>query len=138
MVHGDVKPGNILVSEDPERPVISVTLTDFGFSCFADTEEDLVRLEAPEWRSHQHFALRDAKKLDMYSFGLLCMWLFFKDETLSQWGHTSAEVHTAFMDKDNHAFNDLQYNTHLMILCCSWPRHCSKVAAVCHQISGSP
>lgn len=107
---------NILRSEDPERPVMSVTPADFGFPCFADTEEDLARpqrsepWEAPECRSHQYFALRDAKKPDMHSFGLLCMWLFFKDKTLSQWGHTSAEVHTAFMDRDSHAFEDLQYN----------------------------
>ncbi|KIW71201.1 hypothetical protein PV04_03396 [Phialophora macrospora] len=118
VVHGDIKPGNILVSEDLEQSATSVMLTDFGFSRFAATEEDLVRLqrsepwEAPEWRSHQYFTLGDAKKLDMYSFGLLCMWLFFKDETLQQWDYASVKVHTAFADKDSHAFEDLQFNKH--------------------------
>ena len=34
---------------------------------------------APEWH-HRGFTYRDAEKMDVYSFGLLCLWLFFFDE----------------------------------------------------------
>lgn len=53
-------------------------MTDFGFSCFECTDNELVRVarsrpwEAPEWHD-RWFHLKDIKKMDVYSFGLLCL-----------------------------------------------------------------
>jgi hypothetical protein len=59
-------------------------VTDFGYSCFGATGDDIVLLPkterwcAPEWHP-RHFTIRDAKKTDIYSFGMICAWLFSED-----------------------------------------------------------
>jgi serine/threonine protein kinase len=101
VVHGDLKPQNILINEDKTEDVISVGLTDFGFSSFSNSEDGLVRVprsqpwEAPEWHLRE-FSLADAKKMDMYSFGLICLWIFFRGEDLSDISLPGATVDTAF------------------------------------------
>ena len=80
---------------------MAVLLADFGFSRFG-AMDDLVKLarsepwDAPEWHPRE-FKLKDAKKMDVYSFGLVCLWLFFGNNTLLDLGLPSTTVKTAFM-----------------------------------------
>ena len=79
VIHGDVKPENILIfSQRDGRPVAKVI--DFGYSTLFATDKDLVTMPdsgiwtAPE-RHHREFFPEKAKKMDAYSFGMLCLWL---------------------------------------------------------------
>lgn len=91
IAHGDIKPGNILVFQASEASALEIQVADFGFSSFDKTDSDLVKVartepwEAPEWHPN-YFTLREAKQMDVYSFGLICMWLFFKDHSLVELG----------------------------------------------------
>ena len=80
---------------------MAVVLADFGFSRFGGMD-DLVKLarsepwDAPEWHPRE-FKLKDAKKMDVYSFGLVCLWLFFGNNTLLDLGLPLTTIKTAFM-----------------------------------------
>ena len=58
-------------------------LTDFESSCIGNSEDDEVQLrrtlpwDAPEWH-HRWFTLQDAKRQDIFSFGLVCLFFFFQ------------------------------------------------------------
>jgi serine/threonine protein kinase len=86
IVHGDVKPQNVLVFQDKGEPLVA-KVADFGYSCFGAKDDDFVRLpmsrpwNAPEWH-HREFRIYAAKKTDVYSFGMLCLWVLFNDELL--------------------------------------------------------
>jgi serine/threonine protein kinase len=113
VVHGDIKPGNILMAQDIEEDVISVGLADFGFSPFSESDDDLVYVprsepwEAPE-RHIRESTLRNAKKMDIYSFGLLCLWIFFKEEYLSDLGFPLAKLEMAFSGTNREATAAIQ------------------------------
>lgn len=87
IVHGDVKPQNVLLFDDEpnvERYTTSgsAKLTDFGYSCFGAQNSDVVSLpfsdiwSAPEYHD-RGFELGEAKKVDVYSFGLTAVYLLF-------------------------------------------------------------
>ena len=87
IVHGDVKPQNVLLFDDEpnvERYTTSGTakLTDFGYSCFGAQDFDIVSLpysdiwSAPEYHD-RGFELGAAKKADVFSFGLTAVYLLF-------------------------------------------------------------
>ena len=84
--HGDVKPKNVLIfREDSGRYVAKVS--DFGFSSLVTIDDSIIvprtrPWNGPEWH-HRGFTLNGVKKLDVYSFGMLCLWLMCK-ETLSR------------------------------------------------------
>jgi len=81
IVHGDIKPENILVDEEKSGQII-MNLIDFGCSCFGTTGSDKVSLAytpewvAPEWRAGL-FTIDEAKKTDIYSYGKVCSWIIF-------------------------------------------------------------
>lgn len=84
IVHGDVKPENVLVfNNECGLPVPKVA--DFGFSCLGAKDTDVIKMpktppwEAPEWHD-RGFPISAAKKADFYSFGLLCVWILFNDQ----------------------------------------------------------
>jgi serine/threonine protein kinase len=94
IVHADLKPDNIIMSrrnwpaesgdEDYAVPVIS----DLGAALMgSDTDKyQLPRSrgwEAPEWHPRS-FQLRNARRMDVYSFGLLAYWLLAWDAKFSQ------------------------------------------------------
>lgn len=88
VVHGDIKPENVLIDKGPEPSTFGVKMTDFGYSCYGSTDEDLVKLPRSQpWEAPEHhprwFTLAAAKKTDIYSFGLLCLWLLFPGENLT-------------------------------------------------------
>jgi serine/threonine protein kinase len=83
MIHGDIKPHNVLVDVDPSDGTLTPKLTDFGFSCYGCSEETIVYPPqtpgwcAPEWHP-RGFTIKKAKKLDIFSYGLLCAWIFLQ------------------------------------------------------------
>lgn len=78
VIHGDIKPENALVFTGPV-----VKLADFGFSALASGKS--LRLGgtepwvAPEYDRSGRYTLRQAKLMDLYSYGLLCLWIIFRD-----------------------------------------------------------
>ena len=84
IVHGDIKPDNILVFT--EDGGVRAKVNDFGFSCFGSSPGDKVYLyrtlgwAAPEIRDTT-MTVEDAKKTDIYSFGKVCAWMILGWET---------------------------------------------------------
>ena len=76
VVHGDIKPQNVLVFKDSTTREITVKVTDFGYSTLTVGESGKVFLpksrpwNAPEYHFGE-FNVQEAKKADVYSFGLL-------------------------------------------------------------------
>ena len=57
-------------------------ITDFGYSTLFATDNDLVTMPKSDlWTApeHHHRQVRptQARKMDIYSFGMLCLWLLF-------------------------------------------------------------
>ena len=56
-------------------------ITDFGYSTL-NAGNTLINMpksqpwQAPEWH-HRGFGISDAMKMDVFSFGMLCLWLLF-------------------------------------------------------------
>ncbi|KAL8658443.1 MAG: hypothetical protein Q9202_007560 [Teloschistes flavicans] len=79
VVHGDIKPQNVLVFQTSTE-IYTVKVADFGYSTIYATDDDLIQIPrslhwtAPEWH-HRGFSLEQAKKMDIYSLGLLVLWL---------------------------------------------------------------
>jgi serine/threonine protein kinase len=77
-----VKPDNILVFGDPSGGV-TLKMIDFAYSQQWTDENILRRIpatkpwNAPEWHG-RGFKLRAAQALDVYSYGLVCLWMFCK------------------------------------------------------------
>ena len=82
VVHMDIKPGNILIDSN-----LDVKITDFSVSCQYNTfhPDDLVKYPfagtgkfiPPEIISKTHMKIKDAEKIDMYSFGVTLYYLFY-------------------------------------------------------------
>ncbi|KAF8853253.1 hypothetical protein BDZ45DRAFT_82220 [Acephala macrosclerotiorum] len=83
IVHGDVKPQNVLVFGESEETIVA-KVADFGFATVASGNKIDVAISTP-WvapevgsRDDGH-TLEQAKKTDVYSFGMLCLWLIFRE-----------------------------------------------------------
>lgn len=83
IVHSDVKPENVLVFEKDNELVAKVN--DFGCTCFGATENDHVDLRgiSTQWMAPEQvedvsgYTISDAKKVDAFSYGKVCAWLLF-------------------------------------------------------------
>ena len=75
IVHRDIKPENILIDEKPEQEgdSINVKLTDFGFACFFNKEDDLrYALGTPNYMAPEITKkLKYDKKVDVWSVGVV-------------------------------------------------------------------
>ena len=82
IIHMDIKPGNILIDTD-----LSIKIIDFSVSCsYSEFDpDDLVkfpfigtgRFIAPEVINRAHMKIRDAPKIDIYSFGVTLYYIAF-------------------------------------------------------------
>ena len=76
VIHGDIKPENILISSESDCRYV-VKVTDFGYSTLFTTDSDPITMPhselwtAPE-RHHREILPMQARKMDAYSFGILC------------------------------------------------------------------
>jgi serine/threonine protein kinase len=82
-MHGDIKPSNVLVFHEDERLIVK--LIDFGYSSiFCEGLESLINIPismpwyAPELKDHSgSFSILEARKADIFSFGVFAMWVLF-------------------------------------------------------------
>src|SRR5438046_9225474 len=100
IIHGDVKPQNILIFKDDSGNYVA-KVADFGYSTQFVNDEELVKMpkswpwNAPE-HHHRGFKPSQARKMDAYSFGILCLWLMFKEKIFE----VSANSRNAFEERD--------------------------------------
>jgi len=97
VIHGDIKPQNVLVFNNATDKS-TVKVADFGYSTLAIAEEGKVFLpKSRPWNAPEHhfreFTLLEAKKTDVYSFGMLCLWVLFANN-LPDIPQTTAEGST--------------------------------------------
>lgn len=81
-IHMDIKPGNILIDSN-----LDAKITDFSVSCSYQEfhPEDTVKFPfvgtgryiAPEILSKSHLKIKQAEKIDIYSFGVTLYYLFY-------------------------------------------------------------
>ena len=88
VVHGDLKPENCLVFRGGTTNEVVAKVSDFGFSSIWARPEDLIQVamtkpwNAPEWH-HRGFIFCEARKMDVYSFGLLCLWIVMQSRNVT-------------------------------------------------------
>lgn len=81
IIHGDIKHQNVLVFKNKNDRFVA-KMADFGFSTAFLGENDKISFprsrpwNAPEYHE-RYFSPEQAKRMDIYSFGLLCFWFLF-------------------------------------------------------------
>ncbi|KAF8544152.1 kinase-like domain-containing protein, partial [Trichophaea hybrida] len=79
IIHGDIKPQNVLIFKDATGKT-TVKVADFGYSTLAAGEAENICLpKSKPWNAPEHhfgeFTTHNAKLTDVYSFGMLCLWV---------------------------------------------------------------
>lgn len=83
MIHGDVKPENVLICND-EIGAYAAKIMDFEYSTHFAGEKRLLTLgkswpwSAPELLEGNKFTSTQARMIDAFSYGMLCLWLLFE------------------------------------------------------------
>ncbi|KIV99995.1 uncharacterized protein PV09_08352 [Verruconis gallopava] len=100
MIHGDLKPENVLIFEDPLNGFMT-KVVDFGYSGLSLLRSEDSKFQLPisrPWNApeltecNSEFSLDGARKADIYSFGLLCLWILFYDRFESVQGDNCASM----------------------------------------------
>ena len=87
IIHGDIKPQNVPVFKGAITRRITVKVANFGYSTLTMGDSGNVLLPKPRpWNAPEHhpggFEAHEAKKMDVYSFGMLCFWALFGNRLL--------------------------------------------------------
>ena len=108
VIHGDIKPENVLVHSESYGPCLA-KVTDFGYSTLFTTESNLIIMPfyselwaAPE-RHHRGMLPVHARKMDAYSFGLLCLWLLFYNKAVDRDHNFRRDVENPEIELSHHA-----------------------------------
>ena len=102
VIHGDIKPQNILIFPDGDSKYL-VKLSDFGYSSFVPHRGRLVFMpKSVPWNAPEHhyrgFRFDDAVKMDVFSFGVFCLWLFFAGSSGNQLYNDPRPINDASVD----------------------------------------
>jgi serine/threonine protein kinase len=87
IIHGDIKPQNVLIFEHDGK--LTARVADFGFSTYFRGPQDLIRMPrspiwcAPEWHNAS-FSPEDAHSMDIFSFGLMCLWVLLASASVKE------------------------------------------------------
>ncbi|KAF3937845.1 Phytochrome [Dactylella cylindrospora] len=93
IVHTDIKPENVLVFGS-ENGSFSAKLADLSSASICERDTDVIYLKgtplwaAPEY-DHRGISLDSAKKCDIYSFGVMCLFVLSpaKETSVANWLH---------------------------------------------------
>ena len=97
IIHGDIKSENVLIFKNDKG--WTAKLIDFGYSCLGTSEHDLVQVvgtrpwQAPE-TGDQFFKISDARRMDIYMFGILAARTMLSDvmpSTIGEIGKSKSE-----------------------------------------------
>ncbi|KAI1428103.1 kinase-like domain-containing protein [Xylaria sp. FL1777] len=86
VIHGDIKPQDVLIFQDSQSGFFLAKVADFGFSTWYNEGNDQIVLSgtqlwcAPEATDYPHFTPAQAMKTDVFSFGILCLWFMFEKQ----------------------------------------------------------
>lgn len=109
VIHGDIKPENILIFPQSEGRHVAKVI-DFGYSTLFSSDEGPVFMSysgiwtAPEYH-HRGIPPEQARKMDVYSFGMLCSWLLFhntnsnRDRSIKRFPENSLTESSAYASK---------------------------------------
>lgn len=84
IIHGDIKPENVLIFGDTNGRFIA-KVTDFGYSTIVTTTDTqfVFMPKSDPWYAPEYyprgFTFSDAKRMEMFSYGLFCLWFLFYD-----------------------------------------------------------
>jgi len=105
VIHGDIKPQNVLVFKEATGKT-TVKVADFGYSTLITSEDRSLGIVLPKsrpWNAPEHhfgeFEVLGAKKTDVYSFGMVCLWVLF-GSSLPEISQTAAKGATGFISFD--------------------------------------
>jgi serine/threonine protein kinase len=94
IIHGDVKPQNVLLMDFEDGSIVP-QVADFGYSTIYTSSDPTITVSrtipwhAPEVGERTNrFLHLDAIRTDIFSFGMLCLWVLFRDEFANQFGTT--------------------------------------------------
>lgn len=134
MTHGDIKPQNVLVFKDKSGPIFA-KLADFGYSGWDMNESKKILIKPPRSRPwdapeyhHHGFSVAQAKLLDIFSFGMLCMWIMFEDK-LNVGTHESNCCVSLTVEEYSKVFSDQNFTDEL--------KHEGKLLKLAHQLIGT-
>ena len=98
----------MLVFKDAITRETKVKVTDFGYSTLTVGESGVVLLpKSRPWNAPEHhfggFKADEAKKADVYSFGMLCLWVLFENR-LSDFQQSNPDGVTGLISFDVPSF----------------------------------
>ena len=110
IIHGDIKPENVLIFKDSDG-TYTARVTDFGYSTRYAGDTDLITIPiSSPWNAPEHTRLQkmwtpsEAKKLETFSFGMLCLWTLFEKELhglmTKTWSHEGSR-RSCFLPKQS-------------------------------------